>query len=291
VLKKFSTPGTLGIWLKRRSNEGCWDSASGSTVVYPAVKVKYSSTNVCEEETTSFFDSTFSVNPVSVYRWTFGDGKNSGIQNPTRKYNSPGTYNTSLQVTTLPGCNYFAKGSNIVHPKPKAGFITDPDAGTILNPNISFTDASKGADSLWYLISTGYSTSSRNFTRAFPDSGSFSIKQWVRTRFGCMDSFNKDIYINFMYTLHVPTAFTPNSDGLNEGFSPQGMGIKWYGMKVYNRWGQKLYETDQSRPWDGTYNGQLLPEGVYVVLIELRDFKLKRHYYKGSVQLLHPYNK
>ena len=291
VLKKFSTPGTLGIWLKRRSNEGCWDSANASTVVYPAVKVKYSSTNVCEEETTSFFDSTFSVNPVSVYRWTFGDGKNSGIQNPTRKYNAPGTYNTSLQVTTLPGCNYFAKGSNIVHPKPKAGFITDPDAGTILNPNISFTDASKGADSVWYLISTGYSTSSRNFTRAFPDSGSFSIKQWVRTSFGCMDSFNKDIYINFMYTLHVPTAFTPNSDGLNEGFSPQGMGIKWYGMKVYNRWGQKLYETDQSRPWDGTYNGQLLPEGVYVVLIELRDFKLKRHYYKGSVQLLHPYNK
>ena len=94
-----------------------------------------------------------------------------------------------------------------------------------------------------------------------------------------------------MYTLHVPTAFTPNSDGLNEGFAPQGMGIKWYGMKVYNRWGQKLYETNESRPWDGTYNNELLPEGVYVVLIEVRDFKLRRHYYKGSVHLLHPYNK
>jgi gliding motility-associated-like protein len=148
-----------------------------------------------------------------------------------------------------------------------------------------------GADSVWYFVSTGYKTTSRNFTKSFPDSGSFDILQRVKTRYGCMDSFSKSIYINFMYTLHVPTAFTPNSDGLNEGFSPQGMGIKWYGMKIYNRWGQKLYETDQSRPWDGTYNGELLPEGVYVVLIELRDFKLKRHYYKGSVQLLHPYNK
>jgi gliding motility-associated-like protein len=101
-----------------------------------------------------------------------------------------------------------------------------------------------------------------------------------------MDSFSNSVYINFMYTLHVPTAFTPNSDGRNEGFAPVGMGIQWYGMKIYDRWGQKLYETINSQPWDGTYNGELLPEGVYVAIIQLRDYKMKLHYYKGTVQLL-----
>jgi gliding motility-associated-like protein len=287
IWQKFAVPGNYTVTLVRTSNFNCTDSASLPFVVYPPVRVKYSATNVCEEETTHFYDSTFSVNPISFYSWSFGDGKSSVLQNPTKKYAVPGTYKTSLMVTTLPGCNYFSSGQNTVYPKPDARFVHSPNQGTIIDPNIAFTDASKLADSLWYTTSIGYKTSNRNFTFAFPDSGKFIINQYVKTRYGCMDSFSNSVYINFMYTLHVPTAFTPNGDGKNEGFAPLGMGIQWYDMKIFNRWGQKLYETDNSRPWDGTYNGELVPEGVYVVIIQLRDYRMRLHYYKGSVHLLH----
>jgi gliding motility-associated-like protein len=89
-----------------------------------------------------------------------------------------------------------------------------------------------------------------------------------------------------MYTQHVPTAFTPDGNNLNEGFGPYGMGIKWYAMKIYSRWGEKLYDTRESKPWNGTYNGEPVPEGVYVVLMELKDHKGRNHYYKGTVQIL-----
>jgi gliding motility-associated-like protein len=221
-----------------------------------------------------------------MWNWDFGNGFKSTQNNPAYTYNMPGKYNTRLQITTLPGCFYSGGKSTIVHPKPKAYFTHDPDQGTIVNPNITFTDKSQGADSLWYVFSTGYKTRSRNFMHSLPDSGIFTITQYVSTTFGCRDSFTKQVVINYMYTQHVPTAFTPNEDNLNEGFAPAGMGIKWYAMKIYSRWGEKIYETRDSKSWNGTYNGEPVPEGVYVVLMELKDHKGRNHYYKGTVQIL-----
>lgn len=286
VIRKFAVPGTYSANLYRTSDKGCTDSASSLFRVWPAVSVNYTADPVCEEETSLFTDLSVSTVPVSARRWTFGDGAASTDIQPTRKYRLPGTYNTTLTITTLPGCQYSTVRPAVVHPKPKALFTTSPDQGTILDPLITITDASMLADSLRYVLSNGYTTRQRSFSHAFPDSGSFNIRQYAVTRFGCRDSFDKDIYIHFMYTLHVPTAFTPNTDGKNEQFGPVGMGIRWYSMKIFDRWGQMLYDNRDSRPWDGKYRGEYLPEGVYVVLIEIKDYKGRNHYYKGTVHLL-----
>jgi gliding motility-associated-like protein len=89
-----------------------------------------------------------------------------------------------------------------------------------------------------------------------------------------------------MFTVYVPTAFTPNEDLRNEVFGPVGMGIKWYNMKIFTRWGEMVYETQNSQAWNGLYNGRVLPEGVYPIQFEMRDYKNKRHYYSGTVHLL-----
>lgn len=286
VIRKFPTQGTYDAMVYRTSDKGCTDSASAQFRVWPRVSVNFTVDPVCEEETSLFTDLSVSPVPVSGKRWSFGDGASSTDAQPTRRYRLPGTYTTSLTISTMPGCNYMATRPAIVHPKPKALFTTNPDQGTILDPYITFNDGSSLADSLWYMLSTGYSTNQRNFSHAFPDSGTFNIRQYAITRFGCRDSFDKDVYIHFMYTLHVPTAFTPNTDGKNELFGPGGMGISWYGMKIFDRWGQLLYENRDSRPWDGRYRGEYLPEGVYVVLIEIKDYKGRNHYYRGTVHLL-----
>lgn len=285
-ISKFPVPGTYNAILTRTSGFGCRDSAVQSFRISPKVDVKFTVGAVCEEETSVFNDLSVSPNAVSDVLWKFGDGKTSTLSNPLHTYRLPGTYNSSLTIQTLPGCYYSASRPAVVHPKPRAMFMVDPEQANILNPLITFTDQSTGADSLKYVMSHGYQTRTGSFVYAFPDSGSYTIKQYASTIFGCRDSFSRSVYIHYMYTLHMPTAFTPNADGKNELFGPGGMGIRHYDMKIFNRWGQLIYHTDAGKPWDGTYNGEIVQEGVYAILIEIKDFKGRNHYFRGSVHLL-----
>jgi gliding motility-associated-like protein len=88
--------------------------------------------------------------------------------------------------------------------------------------------------------------------------------------------------------LFVPTAFTPNDDGKNDIFRPLLFGdVKKYSFSIYNRWGQKIFETtDLNRGWDGTIGGRKQDTNVFVWLciyqLEGESTNTKR----GSVVLL-----
>jgi gliding motility-associated-like protein len=145
------------------------------------------------------------------------------------------------------------------------------------------TDQSLGSDSIYYYISDGTIYSTPNFEHTFSDSGAYSIKQWVISPFGCMDSITKTLYISYAYNLHIPNAFTPTNDGLNEGFKPIGLGVKSYEMTIYNRWGEKIFISNEDQSsWDGK---DALP-GYYLYHIKAKDFRGNIHYYKGSVYLI-----
>jgi gliding motility-associated-like protein len=70
----------------------------------------------------------------------------------------------------------------------------------------------------------------------------------------------------------LPTAFTPDGDGLNDRYYPLGNYMESFSLYAYNRWGELVYaqENDQDG-WDGTFNGQDAPEGRYTCLTEVRD--------------------
>ena len=67
----------------------------------------------------------------------------------------------------------------------------------------------------------------------------------------------------------VPNAFTPNGDNLNDKFIVSAQPcFTNFDMKIYNRWGALLYETnDINNGWDGKYMNKVVPEGVYVYII------------------------
>jgi gliding motility-associated-like protein len=66
--------------------------------------------------------------------------------------------------------------------------------------------------------------------------------------------------------IYFPSAFTPNKDGKNDLFKAlNGYNIEEFHLSVYNRWGQKLFETnDQNKGWDGSFNNQPQDMGVYI---------------------------
>lgn len=88
--------------------------------------------------------------------------------------------------------------------------------------------------------------------------------------------------------ISMPTGFTPNGDGMNDVFKPMNTNVEFMEMQVYNRWGEKIFETnDYKDGWDGTYKGVLQPMGVFAYFIEYRlDGQTQTKTQKGSITLL-----
>lgn len=95
--------------------------------------------------------------------------------------------------------------------------------------------------------------------------------------------------------IYIPNAFTPNKDGVNDIFYAQGVFIQNltgkplidYELKIYDRWGQLIFETnDLTRGWDGNINSQPAEEGVYVYEMRATGFNRQRFNYKGTFHLL-----
>jgi gliding motility-associated-like protein len=88
----------------------------------------------------------------------------------------------------------------------------------------------------------------------------------------------------------IPNAFTPNGDGFNDKFRILGLPyeqITRFNLQIYNRWGQMIYTSNDIREgWDGTRNGELCPEGVYVWVIYYEDNKKKPVTNKGTIMLI-----
>jgi len=69
--------------------------------------------------------------------------------------------------------------------------------------------------------------------------------------------------------LYVPNAFTPNKNGVNDVFIPKGEGIVNFDMKIFDRWGEMLFETkDFNKGWDGTFKDRIVEQGIYVWIIK-----------------------
>ena len=73
-------------------------------------------------------------------------------------------------------------------------------------------------------------------------------------------------------SLHVPTAFTPDADGVNDQFGAKGINVRDFHMEIFNRWGEKIYESDDiNAHWDGTFQGQAAQQGSYVFHVTAFD--------------------
>jgi gliding motility-associated-like protein len=82
------------------------------------------------------------------------------------------------------------------------------------------------------------------------------IESW--SNIGCMSTKPR---------LYAPNAFTCNNDKINDGFLLKGVFVKQYNLRIFDRWGTLVYESnDLNQAWDGTFGGASAPAGVYVFI-------------------------
>ncbi|MGB0166776.1 MAG: gliding motility-associated C-terminal domain-containing protein, partial [Luteibaculum sp.] len=92
------------------------------------------------------------------------------------------------------------------------------------------------------------------------------------------------------YFVYVANAFSPDNDGVNEGFAPvtSTTNIAQYQFSIYNRWGEQIFTSSNiESSWDGTFNGREVQNDVYVWQLNLRfTDEVKTRQLRGTVQLL-----
>jgi gliding motility-associated-like protein len=104
---------------------------------------------------------------------------------------------------------------------------------------------------------------------------------------GCKDTAEIKLCYTDTVILYVPSAFTPNNDGLNDNFQWNSYGCSQINVHIYNRWGEIIYQSkDLNGFWDGKINGIDCPEGIYVAYIEYRGLRVATKTLAQSIMLL-----
>jgi len=238
-----------------------------------------------------------------AYRWDFGNGDTSGLQNPANViYPTQGRYNVSVVANNTAGnCKDTSVTTVEAYPNPVASFYTDPTSTTVALPkfkmyNQSTVTAAPFNPTLRYLWDFGVPTlmedtsTARNTQYSYgKDTATYRISLIVTTDKGCKDTAYKTVYIGPDIIVFIPDVFTPDDAGPNKNntFNVAALNYKTFQMSIYNRWGEKLYETnDLLKGWDGYANGAECMQGVYVYHVEVTSLEDKVYKYDGTLTLL-----
>ncbi len=243
------------------------------------------------------FTNTTDPSFIGTCFWDFGNGLTSTICGTSNTvYATPGTYTVTLTVTSPEGCIGSTTTPNMitVHGYPTADFTWSPEVITVFSPEVQFenTSSSDVVSFEWTFQDTLGSDFIANPVFVFPDTqpDNFLVELVVTNQFGCTDTVMNYILMNGVYSLYLPNAFTPNGDGNNDTFYPQGEGLveSKFEFYIFNRWGELIFEsTEFNKEWDGTHLSEGAPVGQYVWKVVTKDlYTNEKHTYHGHVTLI-----
>jgi gliding motility-associated-like protein len=255
------------------TNSGCRDTftrvlALRDTFI-PAMTIPAS---VCIQSPAQFADNSRGDN-IS-FSWQFGDGRSSTQQNPLHTYNSAGNFPVKLIIQNKNCGVDSTSGTVAVKPRPR---ITLDDS-IIMCPGEQRTIIAGGDfDSVFW--SNGVLVNPATIDGNQPAVSVIAFKD------GCSSSDSVRIVLNC--DIYIPTAFTPNNDGFNDLFNLIPLNIISYNMRIYNRWGELVFETeDLSKSWDGTHKGVACPVDSYVYAVSGVKKDNQSFSIKGTLTLL-----
>lgn len=244
----------------------------------------------CVQDTVQYFHS--GANGVNSWQWTFDDQPPSSLQNPVVFYTVFGDKETKLIVSNGT-CSDTSSSLVFLRNTLIAAFESTP----LVCPDdeARFKDASTGTIRSWsWDFGNGNTSNIRNpLPQTYlPASGAnydAPVQLIIENDIGCKDTAIVNIQVIWNCYIAVPSAFTPNSDGLNDFLYPlNAYKARDLQFMVYNRFGQRIFYTeDWTKRWNGTFKGQGVDPGTYVwILTYTHTDTGKRIAQKGTTVLI-----
>lgn len=270
--------GPVYVSLNWKDKFGCMDK--DSLLIYwkpePVFLIKSSLSQICKGDSVAIIASG-----GNRYQFPLFSDNIYILDNYTIRLKPDSTTNYWVNIWD-DGCEDSASISTLVVVNPLPIFsLSSSNIVTCSNPITQLF--STGHGSHFWSPSVGLNNNKIHNPKASP-TVSTTYHVLVTDSLGCKskDSILIEVINNGnLSRFQLPNAFTPNNDGLNDCFGTElwGSDIRISYFKIYNRWGQLVFDyTGNNKCWDGRFKGQLQPSGVYV-------YKLLALTWCGSINL------
>jgi gliding motility-associated-like protein len=293
----YASPGPYNVTLTLNDTDYCNYPLDTVRQLYVAQNVlaKLNTPAVgCVPDSAKFTNNSIAG---QQFYWNFGDpasGANdtSSAVNPVHLYTNVGTYKVTLIAVDSTTCNIAdtTTFTLTMMGKPTAGFTFSPGPPQPPNTPTTFTDASSPAVKYQWFFGDGTSetkTTPDTVVHQYIKTDTFQVCLVVTNLSGCTDTACHVVSAVINPLLDVPNAFTPGRFGQNAVVKVVGFGIMHMDWRIYNRWGQLVFESsDPSIGWDGTYRGVLQPMDVYAYTLEAEYSDGTHASKKGDITLI-----
>jgi gliding motility-associated-like protein len=291
ISHQYAAAGTYNVRLLLNDTTYC--NSPDDTVLQLQVAINVvagisGNQRVCINKATQF---TSTSTGAESYLWNFGDGNTSTAQNPFHTYTSAGPFTVTLTAFNTGSCNGqdVATFNITVFDTPTAIASFSPVPPQVNTPTV-FTNSSLNAINYKWLFGDGDSlevNSLQSVTHQYNATGSFNAFLIAFNQAGCSDTLPMVVNTLIEPLADVPNAFTPLSGDENSIVFVRGFGIAKMQFIIWNRWGQKIFETNnQKQGWDGRVKGVVQPMDVYAYTLSIEFFDGKKLTKKGDLTLI-----
>ncbi|MEO6611526.1 MAG: gliding motility-associated C-terminal domain-containing protein [Chitinophagaceae bacterium] len=289
--KSFLFPGDYITKLIATSSNGCVDSTDLTVHVMPNGIPRFSFDSICVDRQINFYNLSDEKGAVQVnYSWDFGNsGLGSVLKNPPPViYTTPGKTDVTLKLVTL-GCeqNPMTLVKKVQINKPADGVryraITVPQGSS------QYLHARPGIGPNYnWIPKEQLSNYFTQYTEFFATNNDIDYKVVITDVHTCVTTDSVLMQVLRKPGYYLPSAFTPNGDGLNDVAKPYLVGMKSLkSFSVFNRWGNRVFfTTTYGQGWDGKLKGVEQDAGVYVWILEYVDNNDKTIMEKGTITII-----
>jgi gliding motility-associated-like protein len=270
----YADTGSYSVTLTVTSDSLCSNSETQIVNILPQPIAGFTMNANCGTTVVNFADTSVVMNDsITNYQWIFTNGTGADTSNVSNDYGMFGNSDVTLIVTTASGCTDTASLSFTLNDNPVADFLPN-DSTFMANEVIDFFgDPDNMASYNWDFGDSLGTSSLQDTSYSYTNAGTYIVVLTVTDSLGCSDtaSHTYEIIMDTDSTgnVGVPTAFTPNGDGVNDILYVRGGPLKELSFIIFNEWGNQIFATDdQSEGWDGKYKRKEQPGGVYVYILK-----------------------
>ncbi len=288
---QYAGPGTYWVTLRLEDDRYCNSPDIDSLRVEVVLNVRAGVSapqRICVNQQVQF---TSTSSGAQTFLWNFGDGNTSTDENPVHTYTTTGPFTVTLTVFNPGSCN----GQDVttfnveVFASPIANATFGPIPPQVNTPT-NFTNLSLNAIRFKWVFGDGDSVEINSMapvSHQYNATATYDAYLVAFNEAGCTDTFPMRIANLIDAVVDVPNAFTPMSNDENSVVYVRGFGIGKMQFTIWNRWGQKVFETtNQKTGWDGRLKGVVQPMDVYVYTLAVDFTDGRKVIKKGDITLI-----
>jgi len=280
----YANAGVYAVSLKIKNTANTEDSIIKTTYITvspaPAISLM-NDTIICQGDSINLQAAATGNN--ITYTWAPSSSLSStSIANPLAKP----TANSTYTVAASNGLCSSQKSISIKISEPKASLFIEPATGPAPLLVKLMSTSSPAVSYMWSLDTNRHSIQEIHYFD-YTKPGTYPISLTITDSIGCKSIAFGEIIATDDSKINIPNAFTPNGDEINDRFNVTFYNVFTNKLKVFNRWGELIYEGDEnSQGWDGTYKNAPAEQGVYVYTLEATGIDNTHYNRTGHVTLI-----